>query len=322
MASDFEILRQAYQREEDVRNKKLLPYMTAWERSQVGATLDQVKRLVDEGMITVEVKNGNLVKYKLIQKGRDLVYAEIMERKMKKVEAPVILKAMDLIVGFDDLKMKIAKAIASGKRTHFLLSGPPACAKSLILEAVRTTVDSAYMAFGSRTSSSGLSDVLFEHHPTVLLLDEADKIRMDTFSVLLGLMQTGEILETKTGKTRGVRLETMVIAACNRYEKMPPEFMSRFAMHAAFPKYTRDEFIDVCKGFLPRVEKTCSVELAEMIGKAVFDYNLGDVRKARGVFDLMDEQTPEEVARVVDFMMKYSPDGATRHKRVQGAKLL
>lgn len=294
--------------------------MNAWERERVGATLEQVKRLVDEGSVTVAYKSGSLVKYALTEKGRQIVIDQNLERKMKLVDARTIMNAMDLIVGFDDLKGKIAKAISTGKRIHFLLSGPPACAKSLILEAVRTTVETSYIAFGSRTSSSGLSDVLFEHQPTILLMDEADKVHMDTFSVLLGLMESGEILETKTGKTRGIKLETMVIAACNRYEKMPPEFISRFAMHAAFPKYTRDEFIDVCKGFLPRTEG-CTIELAEIIGKAVFDYDLGDVRKARGVCQLMDEPTAEEVKRVVEFMMKYSPDQGGRRKKA-GARLL
>jgi hypothetical protein len=323
VASDFDVLRQAYQREEDVRNKKALSI--AWEPYSVGATRDQVNRLVEEGMVTIGFKSGNLTKFKLTEKGRNLVSAQMLERKMKLVDAGTLLEAMSLIVGFDDLKETIANAIASGKRIHFLLSGPPACAKSLVLEAVRSSVESSFIVFGSRTSASGLSEVLFEHQPTILLVDEADKVHMDTFSVLLGLMESGEILETKSGKVRGIKLNCMVIAACNSYEKMPREFLSRFALHAAFPHYSRDEFIDVCKGFLPRTEN-CSLELAEMIGKLVYDYDLGDVRKARGVCQLMSAPTEEEVRRVIELMMKYSPDGqaqaSTRQKRPRGARLI
>jgi len=136
----------------------------------------------------------------------------------------------------------------------------------------------------------------------------------DVYSVLLGLMESGEILETKSQKTRGIVLETMVIAACNSSEKMPREFLSRFALHLTFPTYTRDEFIDVCRGFLQKAEN-CDPDIASLIGQYVFDYKVGDVRKARGVWNLMNEATEEEILRVVQMMLKYSPDGNKRRRK-------
>lgn len=320
MANDFDVLRHAYEREKDPRSKGLLS--ASWDAYSVGASRDQVQRLLDEGMVTISYKSGNMTKYRLTDKGHDLVWAQIMERKMDAVPAKTILEAMDLIVGFDDLKDAIAHTIEARRRMHYLLSGPPACSKSLILEGVRSAVPTAYIVFGSRTSASGLSEVLFQYQPTVLLFDEVDKVHMDVYSVLLGLMESGEILETKSGRTRGIKLDCSVIAACNRYEKMPPEFLSRFALHAAFPHYTRDEFIEVCKGFLPRAEG-CPVELAEKIGTLVFDYGLGDVRKARGVWQLMKEATADEATRAVQLMLKYRPDGdETRAKAPRGQRLL
>jgi Holliday junction DNA helicase RuvB len=320
VANDFEILMHAYQHENDPRNKK--PTGPGWERVgsssweyyHVGAKSDDVKRLVDEGLVEVSYKAGNRTWHRLTEKGRQLIWAQTMEQKMEVIPAKTIIEAMDLIVGFDDVKEAIGSSIEAieNRRIHYLLSGPPACAKSLMLEAVRQTVPTAYIAFGSRTSSAGLSEILFEHQPTILLLDELDKLRMDTYSVLLGLMESGEILESKIGKTRGIKLKTMVIAAANKTDKMPPELLSRFALHVAFPKYKRDEFIDVVRGYLSRSEK-CPIEIAELIGQMVFDYALGDVRKARGVWGLMKEPTETEVRRVVQFMQKYSPDAA-EHK--------
>jgi len=320
MANDFDILMRAHQHEGDTRNRKPSGAgwepvgTTSWEYYHVGGSIADVHRLLEEGLISVAFKSGNRTWYKLAQKGRDLIWAQNMEHKMEIIPAKTIIEAMDLIVGFDDVKEAIASSIEviDRRRIHYLLSGPPACAKSLMLEAVRSTVPSAYIAFGSRTSSAGLSDVLFEHQPTILLLDELDKLRMDTYSVLLGLMESGEVLETKSGKTRGLKLRTMVIAAANKTDKMPPELLSRFALHVAFPRYKRDEFIDVVRGFLSRSEK-CPAEIGEMIGQMVFDYDLGDVRKARGVWGLMKEPTETEVRRVVQFMQKYSPD-AVNHK--------
>jgi len=317
--NDMEILRRAYERENDSRDRRP-PQIRSWEYYTIGASRDDIKRLLDEGMLIIALKTTNLTKYKLSDKGKNFVWATTMEREFTKIPASSVLEAMDLIVGFDDIKEAIAKAVQSRRRINFLLEGPPACAKSLMLEGVRSSVPDSYIAFGSRTSASGLSEALFEHQPSVLLLDEADKIHLDVYSVLLGLMESGEILETKSRKTRGIKLETMLIAACNSTAKMPQEFLSRFALHVLFPTYTREEFIDVCRGFLAKVED-CPPEIAELIGRTVFDYKLGDVRKARAVWQLMMAPTREEVQRVVQLMLKYNPNGHKRTRPTQGRRM-
>jgi len=172
------------------------------------------------------VKTSAITKYRLSDKGRDLVWAFSMEREFAKIPAASVMDALELVVGFDDLKEAIALAVEARRRINFLLEGPPACAKSIMLEGVRSAVPGAYIAFGSRTSAAGLSEALFEHQPSVLLLDEADKMDNEVYSVLLGLMESGEILETKSRKTRGIKLNTMILAACNSSAKMPREFLS------------------------------------------------------------------------------------------------
>ncbi len=113
-----------------------------------------------------------------------------------------------------------------------------------------------------------------------------------------------------------------MIAGCNSSAKMPREFKSRFALHANFPEYTRDEFIDVCCGFLSRAEN-CPSDLATLIGGLIFDNQIGDVRKARGCWLLMNEPTVEEVQRVVRLMLKYSPDvPAPKKREIKTARLL
>ncbi len=318
--NDMEILRRAYDRENDMRDRRL-GLMKSWEYYAVGASREGIRRLIDEGLVTIAVKTSTMTKYLLSEKGRNLVFATTMEREMARIPATSILEAMELVVGFEDIKLTLARAVESRRRINFMLEGPPACAKSIMLEGVRSAIPTAYMAFGSRTSASGLSDVLFEHQPTVLLMDEADKMHHDVYSVLLGLMESGEILETKANKTRGIKLETMVIAACNSSAKMPREFLSRFALHVHFPKYSRDEFIDVCQGFLTRAEN-CPPDIARLIGQQIWDYGIGDVRKARGAWLLMTDSTPEEVERVVAMMLKYGADNtAVKKEKVLSGRL-
>ncbi|MFA5379844.1 MAG: ATP-binding protein [Dehalococcoidia bacterium] len=316
MLEDMEILRRAYERENDSRSR-----IRCWEYFTLGASLTDIKRLIEEGMVIISQKTSVVTRYQLSDKGKNFVFSTMMEREFEKVPAATILEAMSLIVGFDDLKQAIAGAIEHRRRVHFLMSGPPACGKSLILEAVRATVPDAYIAFGSRTSAAGLSDALFENRPSVLLLDEVDKVERDCYAVLLGVMEGGEVLETKSKKTRGIKLDTMVLAACNSYDKMPREFLSRFALHAEFPEYTRDEFIEVCIGFLTRVEG-CPSEIAEYLGRMIFDYGIGDVRKARGAWKLMNAASQEEAARAVELMYKYTPKAIHRKKAKEGARLI
>jgi len=301
--NDMEVLQRAFDREHDTRDRRP-PHLRSWEYYTIGASRNDIRRLLDEGLLIIAIKTSILTKYKLSEKGRNLVWALTMEREFAKIPAESVLEAMALVVGFDDIKEAIARAVEARRRTHFLLEGPPACAKSLILEGVRSAVPDAYIAFGSRTSAAGLSEALFEHQPSVLLMDEADKMDNDCYSVMLGLMESGEVLETKSRKSRGINLDTMVIAACNTSAKMPREFLSRFALHVHFPMYSREQFIDVCRGFLTRAE-ACPEELAVLIGQFVYDNGIGDVRKARGVWHLMTAPTEDEVRRVIQLMLKY-----------------
>jgi hypothetical protein len=302
----MEILTRALEKEKAPRAPRL-GIDGAWEACAVGATRQDIQRLVDEGLIEKAFENSVFKKYRLTAKGKELAWPNEMEDKMAAVPACNVIDAMELIIGFDDIKAEMGRAIESRKKVNFLLEGPPACAKSLMLEAVRNVAPRSYMAFGSRTSASGLSDVLFEHKPMILLMDECDKMRADAYSVLLGLMESGEIIETKSQKTRGVKLpNTIVIAACNSSAKFSREFLSRFAAHIFFPEYSRDEFITVCEGFLSRSENA-PLEIARLIGAEVFDKALGDVRKARGIWNFMTEPTEAEVKRVIEFTLKYAP---------------
>lgn len=312
--SDMEILTRAFGWENDPRRKHKGVNL-GWTEYAVGATKTIIGRLVEEGWVQVVFRSGRITGYGLTEKGRGIVATAAMEHERTRVPASVILEATDLVVGFEDLKETLARAIEARQRTHFLLEGPPACGKSLIMEGIRAVVPTAFMAFGSRTSAAGLSGAMFEFQPTILLLDEADKMRHDCYSVLLGLMERGELLETKSGNTRGIVLNTMVIGACNSSAKMPPEFLSRFAMHAHFPQYTRQQFLDVCRVFLPRVEG-CPEDLAATIGASVYDSSLGDVRKARDVWRLAQPPiTVAEVQRVVGMMVRYGPGNKERQRQ-------
>jgi replication-associated recombination protein RarA len=276
--------------------------------------VSDVHRLLNAELIAVAVKsddNHPTTLYKLTDKGKEVLARTLAESPPASFNA--VMSAFDLIVGFRDIKVEIAKAISKRQKVNFLLIGPPACAKSLFLEGIASAVPNHVLAFGSSTTASGLSDELFKKQPAVLELDEADKLKRDAYSVLLGLLERGDVIEVKFLKSRGIHLETSVYAACNRYDKFTPEFLSRFPWQVHFKPYTRSEFLDVCRGFLTR--SSCPEDVAEYIGVRVFDDGLGDVRKVRGVWQAMDYPTKEEAQRVIDLQRKYAPGTDLRVKK-------
>jgi len=128
-------------------------------------------------------------------------------------------------------------------------------------------------------------------------------------SVLLSLMETGDVLETKYRRHGGVRLDTIVIGALNTSKGLPPELLSRFEFHLYFPKYTKDEFISTCQKYLSLRENITS-ELARYIGETVWSEG-GDIRTARAITRILEEKTTREVDRVMDFLRRYSKRNVT-----------
>lgn len=309
----MEILKKAAELEDrpGLPNRRVI----GWEAAQVHASKVDIDRLVGEQLLEVvrSAGGGRPQSYRLTPSGQALVALsyDAEERRTPDVSADEILEALDLVVGYDDLKAQLATSLARRNRTHFLFEGPPACAKSIILDAIRVAVPETEMAFGSSTSAAGLSDLLFEKQPYVLLLDEIDKMRSDTLSVLLGLMETGEVREVKSGKTRGIKLHTTVIAAGNDTSRLPREIRDR-TWELTFAPYTRDEFVEVCQVSLRR--EGIEGEVPALVAGWVFDYQLGSVREVRRHFNEMIEPTEAEAKRVLNLRLKYSKNPQQRRR--------
>src|SRR5262249_51953890 len=119
------------------------------------------------------------------------------------------------IVGYEDIKQLFRMALESGSRTHILLLGPPASAKTIFLTSLLHFLKNAYFVGGGNTTGAGMIDYLFENRPDYLLIDEIDKSAAKHQTFLLNLMETGIISETKSRKTREPKLDTSVFAASN-----------------------------------------------------------------------------------------------------------
>ena len=179
----------------------------------------------------------------------------------------------DNIGGYDNYKQLFIKALKSEKPVHILLVGAPGTGKTEFLLNVNGHRDyrkKAYFTLGAHSTKAGIINELFIHRPRYLLIDELEHMSPNDKTVLLSLMQTGIISETKYSRTRNTELKTWVFATCNHITKMSDALLSRFVV-LHFKKYSKEEFVLVAYKILTEQENV-EPDFAEYIAESVFDY--------------------------------------------------
>lgn len=147
------------------------------------------------------------------------------------------------IIGYENIKRLFRMTLESNEPVHVLLSGPPACGKTIFLQSLVKLANS-YFVDGSMSTKSGMIDYIFCDKPKYLLIDEIDKMSAKDQSFLLNLMETGTITETKYGKTRTAHVKTWVFATSNNISKVMIPLQSRFLVVKLEP-YTYEQFYKI-----------------------------------------------------------------------------
>lgn len=310
---DTEILRQLADFEDSCDMANDFPMGWTWRHVRVQP--GTLNRLFQEGYLDNLMKTNSYTGYRLSELGRQIA-AEAKAMAIESEGPPptegIDESIFDIIVGYEEDKKQLVKAvnrvIAGKPPIHFLFEGVPATAKSTFIDCLADTLrDGMYPATGANTTESGLAEVLMRGY-IVLSIDEIDFLEPKAMSVLLRFMETGDILQTKHRRTgEHTRHRTMVIGACNSVRKLSGALLSRFyPYHLYFPPYSRDDFVEVCKGLLTKREGIASEEVAAYIAERL--YSEGgqntDPRSARGVARMLEEGTKEEVDEQIDFLKK------------------
>ncbi len=288
------------------KNSQAVSPYDGFEWHEVYADVRTLNRLVTKRVLKVVLKTNKSTRFRAVN-------VEALERalrdyrSMAKVEEehPQIPPDLfNIIIGHEDKKELIRRSLMSEQPVHFLLYGSIASAKTLMLEELARLPGSSGIRLGSRLSSSGLYDLLFDGRPRYLILDELDKVEShENLGCLLSLMERGLIAETKHGKQRTLKLKTWVFASANRIDKIPPELLSRFVL-LRFKDYTDDEFLEVASKVL-HIREGIPMGLAVYIAdKILKDFNSRDVRDAIKCARLLKEKTKEEVDMVISLMKK------------------
>jgi Holliday junction DNA helicase RuvB len=179
-------------------------------------------------------------------------------------------------------------ALDSDEQTHILLSGPPASAKTMFLESL-SKLKSSYFADGTNTTKSGLIDCLFLNNPDYLLIDEIDKMSAKDQAMLLNLMETGIVSETKHNKTRTAHMKTSVFATSNNVRDIITPLQSRFFVVELAP-YTYEQFYQISLHILTEKHKV-SQHIAKDIADKVWtnSRNIRDCLRVGRIAKLADD---------------------------------
>ncbi len=299
----------AYEKNSDIDypRDKSKSGIVGWEAQTIGLPSQKLRPFLNAGLLGITFSSNSSTDYALA--GKDLI-GDFLEGNVA-VSRIAVKQELELhddlfacIIGYDDVKDEMKFTLKEGRRSHYLMIGPPATAKSLFLMEL-TKLSGAYPATGSTVTGPGLTDALLTYQPRILVLDELDKVRMDATAVLLSVMERGDVLQTKYRRHGGQKINLCVFAAANKERGLASELLSRFDTKLYFHPYCFEDFIAICRGYLSRYENVSS-EIAEYIGKQTWHQLDKDVRTARGVARRLREMTPADVDRIVRFMRKYS----------------
>jgi Holliday junction DNA helicase RuvB len=172
------------------------------------------------------------------------------------------------IYGCDDIKKLFRMSLASNHTCSILLTGPPASAKTLLLQSLMKLKDSHFIDCSNATKS-GIIDYVFEQKPKYLLLDELDKLSRKDQTFLLNLIEAGIVSETKYNKTRKMELKTSVFATSNNIEKIIVPLQSRF-FTVNILEYTYEQFYEITLQLLTSNQYNIDEEIAKSIAEAVW----------------------------------------------------
>ena len=207
----------------------------------------------------------------------------------------------DNIIGYEDIKKLFSLSFESQRPIHILLVGPPASAKTLFMLGCMK-LDRSYFTLGTHSTKSGMVDYLFEKRPRYLVIDEIEHMPIKDQTVLLSLMETGIIAETKHMKTRNTQLKTWVFATSNDTNHMLTPLLSRF-MVLHFKQYNFENFQEISIHMLGQegIGKDIAAEVASQVWHKM---KSKDIRDCIKIASLARSKT--DVSWIVGTIQKYS----------------
>jgi len=236
------------------------PNLDEFHEGNIDLTAEEMAKLVNLEYVEEVRRSSKHIYFRLTKQALASEYS-------RDVKLPENL--FDSIVGYDDIKQLIKSSMLSEKPVHFLLSGAPSSAKTMFLLELKELKFSYYM-IANNTSNAGLTQVLQEELPYLLLIDEIDKVKSAReMDLLHSLMESGIVAETKFNRSNEMKVNTRVIATCNDPARLSGALKSKFeVLH--LPSYTREQFFEITSQILVHREQI-AVDISNEIAAFVWD---------------------------------------------------
>jgi MoxR-like ATPase len=206
------------------------------------------------------------------------------------------------IYGYEDIKKLLIRCIFAKESTHVLLTGPPACCKTMFLLEMAKGLDKTYFMDATSASGPGMIDYLFDNNIKYLLIDEIDKLQRKDQSVLLNLMENNVLVETKVRKTRKKEMKVSVFATCSDINRISNPLKSRFIV-LELEEYTYEQFLVIARNLLTK-RYVITEPLTVTTADEVWNSGSRDVRDLLKVGKIA--RSAEEVGWLVNLQRKYS----------------
>jgi Holliday junction resolvasome RuvABC ATP-dependent DNA helicase subunit len=209
-------------------------------------------------------------------------------------------KGFDKIDGFEDIKKVVRQAINDNKRHGILFVGPPACSKTLFLEAVIEEAGEGLYFDGTNTTNKIL-DVLNDERPNIICIDELEKMPKNFQEKILNLCESGRVDVDQKKTQYHFKLENLkIFAAANDKTRLSKPLHSRFLV-LQLPKPTEQQFIGIAEKLTPHLSKT-----AGFIAKCVYAKGR-DMREYRQIADFVEiGWSEQDELELMETMNRYS----------------
>lgn len=235
-----------------------------WTWKDVRAYPNTITSMVVEGLVDIPFQSRSQTCYKISNLAQATEYVSAASGQPSITEEVIVPKDLfDIIVGHDSVKSILNLSIASDRPVHVLLLGPVATAKSLFTEEL-ARLPGARLALGGSSSRAGILDYLIEQRPSVLILDEMDKMSMMDAEILLTVMETGLVTRMKKNMREQVRLNLTVYGAANDERKISDPLKSRFVKQH-LPTYSETDYLEVGLSVLTRRERMDAVRAKSIL---------------------------------------------------------
>jgi MoxR-like ATPase len=166
-----------------------------------------------------------------------------------------------------------------------------------------------------------LLEAIRSQEPIVLLIDEVDRVEMETEALLLEVLSDFQVSIPELGTIKGTQRPLVVLTSNNTRELSEALKRRCLYLHVDYPDLDREK--DIVRVRVPEVDD----ELAEQVARVVRSIRELDLKKAPSISETIDwartllylgrkEVSPEVIGETLHVLLKYQSDIAKARKEL------